>query len=65
MKKYTIEFTVEDDGDDKESLHTKSTNKGFSPLELIGMLQMKIFDLQKQVWEEVSPCIERTVKIEE
>jgi hypothetical protein len=58
-KEYQITFIVTDDTD----LKVKSCNEGFSTIELIGLLQMKIFDLQQQQWGVVAPNIERIAKV--
>ena len=59
-KKYILNIWVEDG-----KLKMSSQNEGLNVFELMGALQTKIYDVQKQLWNEISPDIERIVKIEE
>lgn len=45
MKKYTLEFTEEEDG----TINVNSKNDGFSSLELLGLLTLSVGDNIKQI----------------
>ena len=59
MRKYELIVTEE-----KERLEISSTNEGFCPLELIGLLTLKIDDIKKQMAGEIRPDVmKRTVVV--
>lgn len=53
MRKQTFTLTVETD--EKGQSRIGSLNEGFSPLELIGILEFKIHDIYQQMQHQVSP----------
>jgi hypothetical protein len=56
--KYTLEVERKEDG----TTSMRSTNDGFNPLEILGLLAFKIEDVRKQMTGEVKPdIIKRTV----
>ena len=56
--KYTLEVERKEDG----SISMRSTNEGFNPLELLGMLAFKMNETRKQMIGEIKPdVIKRTV----
>jgi len=58
MKKYTLTLTQNDEG----VLSVKTTNDGFNPLELLGLLSWKHNDIQEQLHGDIVPdTISRTV----
>ena len=54
MKRFTIEYTRDDDG---EGGNMRSTNDGFSALEILGVLAWKIHDIERQMIGEVRPDV--------
>ena len=58
MKRYTFEIIQRDD-----NLRSTSTNYGFTPMELLGILELKKVDVIKQIEGQIEPEIEykRTV----
>jgi hypothetical protein len=61
MKTYTLEITV----DDENKMRVRSTNTGFSPLELLGLLDLKRDDVLRQVKGEIKPDVFKRDLIEE
>ena len=58
MKKYTLTLTQNDKG----ALNVETTNDGFNPLELLGLLSWKHNDVQEQLKGHIVPdTVSRTV----
>ncbi len=53
MKEYTVTFRQKDD----EITVCESSNKEFTAIELIGLLEMKQQDIIRQVHEDIAPEI--------
>jgi len=51
MKKYTLTLTQNDKG----ALNVETTNDGFNPLELLGLLSWKHNDVQEQLKGHIVP----------
>ena len=56
MKKYELLITEEGN-----RINVSSTNEGFNPYELVGLLETKKYDILKQIWGGVKPDIQRIV----
>lgn len=53
MKEYSIKVELNEDGTKQMSLK----NKGFSPLELLGLMELIQLDIMRQLMENVKPDI--------
>lgn len=57
-KHYKLEFTVSEDG---TVIGVESANSGFTAFEIMGMLEMKMLDVARQMWGEIKPkAVKRT-----
>jgi hypothetical protein len=65
MKTFTLTFEL-NDRVEKPKLVAKSTNEGFSPLELLGLLAWKMEDVKNQAIGNIKPdVVARTLLVTE